>query len=262
MSMEIRSALGFEAVSLINAGQQFSSVLVCEHASNHIPDMFAQLGISREVAESHVAWDPGAFEVSRHLAELLDAPLVKGEISRLVYDCNRPPQAVDAIPERSEVFDIPGNMNLDEAERDIRVSHVYRPFRQCVSDTIAQSSRLKALITIHSFTPVYNGERRDVEIGILHDSDTRLADEMLRVAARHTKLNVRRNEPYGPQHGVTHTLREHALSNNLWNVMIEIRNDLIAAPHQCKTIATMLHKLLMDALSNLNAGSENLRPTS
>ena len=163
MSMASPSAVEFEAVSLINASQQFSSVLVCEHASNHIPDMFSQLGISSEVAESHVAWDPGAFEVSLQLAELLDAPLVKGEVSRLVYDCNRPPQAADAIPEKSEIFDIPGNRDLDDVDRDVRILHVYLPFRQCVTDTIAKSEHLRALITIHSFTPVYNGVDRRLE---------------------------------------------------------------------------------------------------
>ena len=246
--MATPSAVEFEAVSLINAGQQFSSVLVCEHASNHIPDMFEQLGISSEVATSHVAWDPGAFEVSRRLAELMNAPLVKGEVSRLVYDCNRPPQAADAIPEKSEVFEIPGNLDLDDIDRDLRVVRVYLPFRQCIADTIAQSEQLQALITIHSFTPVYNGEHREVEIGILHDTDARLADEMLQLAPSHTDLIVRRNEPYGPQHGVTHTLKEHALSNNLLNVMIEIRNDLIATSEQCQRIADMLHGLLLEAL--------------
>jgi predicted N-formylglutamate amidohydrolase len=39
---------------------------------------------------------------------------------------------------------------------------------------------------------------------------------------------VRRNYPYGPQDGVTHTLKKHGLTRQIANVMLEIRNDLIS----------------------------------
>ena len=38
---------------------------------------------------------------------------------------------------------------------------------------------------------------------------------------------VKRNEPYGPQDGVCHTLNLHAGARGLAYAMIEIRNDLI-----------------------------------
>ncbi len=39
---------------------------------------------------------------------------------------------------------------------------------------------------------------------------------------------VKRNEPYGPQDGVCHTLNLHAEPRGLPYAMLEIRNDLIA----------------------------------
>ena len=84
-----------------------------------------------------------------------------------------------------------------------------------------------ALITIHSFTPVFYGERRSVEIGILHGTDRRLADGMLKDPARFGGFNVLRNAPYGPQDGVAHTIDVHGRDNGLLNVMIEVRNDLL-----------------------------------
>jgi predicted N-formylglutamate amidohydrolase len=89
-------------------------------------------------------------------------------------------------------------------------------------------SRLRAdpvIVTIHSFTPVYKGQTRDVEVEILHDSDSRIADAMLRIAPRQ---DVRRNAPYGPKDGMTHTLQEHAVKHGQLNVMIEVCNDLIS----------------------------------
>lgn len=248
---------GFTAVSLTNRQGSFPAIVVCEHASRHIPPEFGDLGLPENALQSHIAWDPGAAEVSRHLSERLNAPLVKGEVSRLLYDCNRPPEAPDAIPEKSETTPVPGNMNVDEAHRNSRIAEIYLPFRECLEKTIAGAKCLPALITIHSFTPVYHGKTRKVELGILHDSDTRLADAMLACASSHTSHAVMRNQPYSAKDGVTHTLQQHGIANGLLNVMIEIRNDLIRTARQQEEIAKMLHGLLLDALEKLEQPDTN-----
>jgi predicted N-formylglutamate amidohydrolase len=69
--------------------------------------------------------------------------------------------------------------------------------------------------------------RRHFDLGILHDRDRRLADALLHELATDRDVSVRRNEPYGPADGVTHTLKLHGLTRGLLNVMLEIRNDLI-----------------------------------
>lgn len=198
-------------------------VLVCEHASHHIPAELGDLGLSRQARFSHIAWDPGALGVSRAMSDDLDATLVASTVSRLVYDCNRPPEAHDAMPAKSEAFDIPGNAGLTEAARQDRARRYYDPFRKALAAEIARKP-MPVVVTVHSFTPIYNGIPRDVEIGILHDTDARFADALLDVA---TGFDVQRNAPYGPQDGVTHTLKRHSLPQGHLNVMIEIRNDLI-----------------------------------
>lgn len=101
---------------------------------------------------------------------------------------------------------------------------------------------------MHSFTPVYHGRERAVELGILHDEDSRLADRMLRAAAAAPLYRTERNEPYGPEDGVTHTLILHGLSNGLRNVMIEVRNDLIADDIGQGVMADYLKGLLQQSL--------------
>ena len=223
-------------------------VLVCEHASNRIPERYGDLGLDDATRKSHVAWDPGASAVARRLAEAFNAPLVESAVSRLVYDCNRPPEAPDAMPEKSEIHEIPGNRELSDEERVARIAEIYAPFRALLAESIAARPLPPALITIHSFTPVYHGRAREVEIGILHDADSRLADAMLESAPQFTSRKVERNAPYGPEHGVTHTLREHALPAGLLNVMIEIRNDLIASEEDQAEMADMLARWLAHAL--------------
>ncbi|WP_265516679.1 N-formylglutamate amidohydrolase [Nitratireductor luteus] len=230
-------------VETINAEGSAGFVLACEHASRAIPPEYGDLGLGEEALSSHIAWDPGARAVAVELARLLDAPLVAQRVSRLVYDCNRPMEAPDAMPVRSELYMVPGNMGLTEEERAARVAQFYRPFEKALAaslDSRTTARRLPMLVTIHSFTPVYNGVHRDVEIGVLHDRDSRLADALLASLMTGAGFEVRRNEPYGPEHGVMHTLVTHALPRGLHNVMIEVRNDLIADEVQQARLARLL----------------------
>lgn len=232
-------------VVMINPTGISPVVLVCEHASNAIPDAYNGLGLAQDVLNAHIAWDPGAMGVAKDMAARLDAKLVASAVSRLVYDCNRPPCATDAVPEKSEIYAIPGNTGLDPAAKAKRAAQVYAPFRAQLVEALA-ATNAPILVTIHSFTPIYNGTRRDLDIGILHDADARLADAML--GLDQGELRVARNQPYGPEHGVTHTLKEHALGAGHLNVMIEIRNDLIATSAQQARFGALLAEWVEAAL--------------
>ncbi|MCX7559029.1 N-formylglutamate amidohydrolase [Sulfitobacter sp. F26204] len=239
---------------VVNPKGSAGIVLVCEHASAFIPPRFDGLGLSQLARDSHAAWDPGALAVATHLSQSLDAPLVAACTSRLVYDLNRATTAPDAMPSKSEVFEIPGNARLTDAERRARITTYYTPFHAAVADVLASKENV-TLVTIHSFTRVYHGKERPVEIGILHDSDARLGDAMLAAAAHHTHREVRRNEPYGPQDGVTHMLQEHGVAHDRANVMIEIRNDLIETETAQRNIAAELAGWLDAAISSMKGAA-------
>lgn len=244
------------AVEIIGADRS-GDVVVCEHAANRIPAALDDLGLDEDALASHIAWDPGALAVAARLADLLDAPLVAARFSRLIYDCNRPPDSPEAALARSEATDVPGNQNLDASAMARRAGEIYRPFSHALSELIESriaAGARPAIITIHSFTPVYLGVRRETELGILHDDDTRLADAMLERAEATTGLRTARNDPYGPEHGVTHTLKAQALPRGLLNVMLEIRNDLIAETAAQERIADDLAALLRESLAALPKG--------
>lgn len=238
-------------VAIENAKGGSALLLVCEHASRTLPVSLGTLGLSSEALDAHIAWDPGALAVAQRISSLLDATLIFQNFSRLAYDCNRPPEAPDAMPEVSEIFEIPGNRHIPSAERQARVDEIYRPFQQALAQTIrarSDAGRDTVIVTIHSFTPVYKGVNRRVEVGILHDRDTRLADQMLAFAAESHQFVMGRNQPYGPEDGVTHTLKEHGLANGLMNVMIEVRNDLIRDETGQGVMAGFLAGLISESL--------------
>lgn len=229
-----------------------SVLILCEHASNRIPACLNDLGLTRVELESHVAWDPGALGVANALRQKFSAALISGNVSRLVYDCNRPPEAESAVPMRSEVYDIPGNTGLGASERARRVEKVYDPFVRAVSDHVAKHQEsLKLLLTIHSFTPVFNGKKRTVELGILHGRDDRFAKAMMRLQPTTPSRVTRLNEPYSATDGVTHSLELHGTANGLLNVMIEIRNDLIETPEQQEDMASYLAPWIQKTLGGL-----------
>ena len=213
---------------VLNGDGRSPYVLICEHASNRLPRRLGTLGLTAADLERHIAWDLGAEPVARRLSRLTDAPLVLQRYSRLAYDCNRPPDSADAMPEISETTAIPGNRSLSAADRLARIGEIYRPFHAAVADLLDQRAAegvRSLVVSIHSFTPVYKGERRAVELGILFDRDRSLPDRLMPCFAT---VDARYNEPYGPTDGVLHTLNLHAAPRGLAHAMIEIRNDFLS----------------------------------
>ncbi|MCB2134750.1 MAG: N-formylglutamate amidohydrolase [Rhodobacteraceae bacterium] len=229
-------------------------LIVCEHASNRFPPEFGTLGLDEAARRAHIAWDPGALGLARGLAKRLNAPLVAAQVSRLIYDLNRAPDAAGAMTARSETYDIPGNTGLTDKERRRRVEAVYLPFHADLhAEIVARLARglRPVIVTVHSFTPVYFGQLREVEFGIIHDADPALAEAVLAEAVARTDLDCRLNAPYSAADDVTHTLRLQATPYGLANVMLEIRNDLIADDGAEEAMAERLAPVLIAALTRI-----------
>jgi predicted N-formylglutamate amidohydrolase len=217
-----------DAVEVVNPSGASPYVLACEHASNRLPKSLSGLGLSAEALNMHIAYDIGAEGVARLLSRLIDAPLVLQRYSRLAYDCNRPPESEGATPEISENTVIPGNKELSAEAKLARLRNIYWPFHHALADVLdsrAVAGRRAILLTLHSFTRVYKGKERAVELGILCDRDASIAGKLVKAFPN---VDVRLNEPYGPKDGVLHTINLHAAPRGIKSAMIEIRNDLIA----------------------------------
>jgi predicted N-formylglutamate amidohydrolase len=230
-------------------------LIVCEHASKVLPKSLGSLGLAPEELERHIAWDPGALDVASLIAGRTASPLVAQRYSRLAIDCNRDPVLPDAIPERSEYTDIPGNMALSSEAKKNRIKALWEPFHAALDRLIGvrlRSRKATTLVTVHSFTPVYRGLSRPWHAGIISTDERSFSDRMLAALRRDTELAVGDNEPYSARDNVDYTIRRHGRDRGLPHVMIEIRNDLLKSRAGIEAWADRLTKALL--MSSAAAG--------
>jgi len=229
-------------------------VILCDHASNRIPEAFQSFGFAENALGSHIAWDPGALAVARLLSAKLDAPLFWPDASRLIIDCNRAADAPSLIVTQSEGRPVPANRGLSDEERSRRLANIHAPFHDAIDACLTRrmsSRRPTALVAIHSFTPVYFGKARPWQVGILFDEDRRLADLLIGGLEADRALTVGVNQPYSPADWVYYTLGRHARPWGLPAAMVEIRNDEIGDAAGQQGWASRLGDILFAATPGL-----------
>jgi len=229
--------------------KKVSLLLTCEHASNRVPraleTLFRQQ--KRSLLSSHRAWDPGALPIARTLAKSLKAPLLEGQFSRLVIDLNRSPQ------HRGVFSELTRRLPLVERKRLLETLHA--PFhdkaRRHIHRGLAQR-RYLCHFSIHSFTPMLNGEVRNCEIGILYDPrrphEKRLAIALKAALQRQLpEIRLRMNYPYrGTSDGHTSQLRRSFPDAQYAGIELEFNQAWRKArsPAVQKTIATAIRESL------------------
>lgn len=227
-------------------------LIICDHASAIIPAALEDLGLASGDRFAHVAWDIGAAEVTRRLARRLGCPAVLAGVSRLVIDCNRQPGDPSSIPACSCGIPVPGNRAVDDAEADRRAEAWFWPYHHRIGMELAHLWRHglpPAMVSVHSFTPVMNGEPRPWHIGVLWNRDPRMAVPVIRALSAHADLVVGDNQPYSGRE-INYTLDTHAGAVGLPHVSFEIRQDLIAEPDGAERWAALLAEALAPVLAD------------
>ena len=218
---------------VIDLGRQGRSnfVIVVDHAGRRIPRRLVDLGLPASELQRHIAWDIGALAVARRMAAALEAPLVAQNYSRLVIDCNRDPKVASSIPRLSEASEIPGNIELSDAEIAARRAEIFDPYHQHITallDERAAARRPTILVAQHSMTNIYHGKRREMHAAVLYNRDRRFAGLVLDALRREPGLVVADNEPYFVSDETDYTIPRHGEARGLPHVEIEIRQDLVS----------------------------------
>jgi len=202
----------------------FTLLITCEHASNRIP------AIHREVARragdelyTHRGYDPGALELAKKYSRKFGASLFIGKWSRLLIELNRSLHHPKLWSEFSKPLPV-------EARRKL-VDEYYLPYRKSVEQFIEREVKRKRLVVhigVHSFTPVFSGETRTADIGLLYDPRRSGELKLCQVwsaalKAIQPKLRVRKNYPYrGTDDGFTTYLRKQFDGSKYIGIELEV----------------------------------------
>lgn len=237
------------AFETLNSRARSPFLLICDHAGNRLPRRLGSLGLQDDALGRHIAWDIGAGALTRLMAQDLNASAVLQTYSRLVIDCNRAPESDYSIVEISEYTAVPGNGSLPPAQRDLRRDEIFRPYHACISEELdwRQIQEMPtALVSLHSFTPVFKGSHRPWHVGILYSGDERLAKPMLSLLRGEANLVVGDNEPYALDEE-DYSIPLHGAQRGLPHIEIEIRQDLIADAYGQRVWADRISRILISS---------------
>ena len=124
---------------------------------------------------------------------------------------------------------VPGNASIDSAERARRIGQFHAPYHAAIDAALQRANatgRVPAIVSMHSFTPVWRGRQRPWHAGILWDKDPRLAVPLIDALRADPALVVGDNEPYAGAL-FNDTMHRHGTVRGLAHALVEIRQDLI-----------------------------------
>jgi predicted N-formylglutamate amidohydrolase len=192
--------------------------------------------------------------LTRFLADELDAQAVLAGFSRLIVDPNRKLDDPTAFVEVSDGIGIPGNMDLDDEQKALRVQSFFGPYHDAITARLGRFAArgiVPAFISVHTCTPVFARVVRPWHIGVMWDRDPRIAVPLMARLRGMEHICIGDNEPYSGRHPHDFTIDYHAEPAGLPHVGIEVRQDLVSdergARHWAGILATGLREILAAA---------------
>ena len=219
-------------------------VVSCEHGGNLVPKAYQHLFQGEEhVLESHKGWDIGALVIAKQIANILDSRLIYNKICRLLVECNRSEDSPELFSSYSQ--------KLKDSVKEYILEQYYYPYREKVEDHIQMHLQDKRVIhlSIHTFTPIWHGTERMVDIGLLFDDNRSNEIEFCSawknaVRDRLPEYTTLLNVPYhGADDGFTTYLRKQFPEDHYLGIEIEINQKWVGS----EDLTRMVHGLT-DAL--------------
>ncbi|HMO98421.1 MAG TPA: N-formylglutamate amidohydrolase [Kiritimatiellia bacterium] len=224
-------------------------VLTCEHAGNCVPPAYRHVFPShRALLTSHRGWDPGIYPVALAVSRALRVPLKAHFVTRLLVETNRSLTHPDLFSK------ITRSLPADEKQRVLeRYYHPHRARVVALLQRVIDAGHPALHLGFHSFTPVWNGAVRTVDIGLLYDparpGERSYCFVLKRLLERtHPEWRIRMNRPYrGTSDGLTTALRKRWPDRSYRGIEIEINQALLGRARDRTRIARSLAQCLIAA---------------
>lgn len=240
--------------TFIERKDPFDVLVLCDHASDKFPHNLNSLGLEEGTYDKHWSVDIGALDVSYVLSELLEAPLIYTNYSRLVADLNRRTDHPTFISEYAGNAPIPANMNITPQEKQARIEELYNPYHDKINLIMEEYSargRIPILISLHSYTKKFFNQIRSWEMGVLWAQDDRVVVPVIN-GLRGKGYNVGENEPYDMKYLSMTTTQKHGDMRRLPNLLLEMRNDLIDTKDKAEKTARDIFEIIKPVIQDEN----------
>lgn len=213
-------------------------LFTCEHASPRVPAPLRTTPSDRSWLRTHWGYDIGARTATRELVRTLGGAAVLARFSRLVIDANRPPEHPDLVRQHVEGAPLSFNQHLAEAEVFRRVLHYHRPYHDEIDAALRRAHQVGpvVLVSVHSFTPIWNRRVRPMDVGVLFDRH----EDRARTLAAHLAdagLQVALNEPYSGREGLIYAADRHGRAHGVEHLELELNQGRLITPGTARRLA-------------------------
>jgi predicted N-formylglutamate amidohydrolase len=171
---------------------------------------------------------------------------VLARFSRLVCDPNRDPAEPSFVVETVDGRLPSWNRAVGAAERERRRERYFDPYHGAIDRALRARRAVPGevrLVAVHSFTPVYLGDVRPMEVGVLFDAHDEHAWRLEGALAAEGFAAVL-NAPYSGKDGLIYSARRHGRAHGLVYLELEVRQDLIDAPGKASAVAARIARAL------------------
>lgn len=236
----------FQPVKLISGDNSKGLLLLCDHASNGLPEAYGSLGIDASEFERHIAFDIGAEALTIGLAKRLNTPAVMSQFSRLLIDPNRGVDDPTLVRQLSDGTIIPKNYPLSQKELQNRIDRFHKPYHQAIEKALKEiqaSGIVPAIFSVHTMTDKWNDQKRPWQMAWLWDNDKRMLQGMMAEMKSMDDIKIGLNEPYDGALGGD-TMNIHGTQNGFAHLLLEIRQDLVSNQQEVDEWVDLLSPLL------------------
>jgi len=214
-------------------GNNNSGLLIsCEHANNGTGH-FSTTAEEKELLHSHWGWDKGAAIVAKELAMHFDCFSIFGQQSRLICDLNRTAEDINWIRTEIKGKKLTFNQQISLQERNRRLQRVFFPYHKLLNQ--AAQVAPSTLLSVHSMTPVYEGNVREMDIAVLHCGHATEA-HALALALASMGFSTAINKPYSGLDATTSPLHTLAARHQMPVLWLEINQRLVGSVQESREL--------------------------